>query len=191
MGDFAKALTSLIGTLKAKIEVKIGILQKEVAGIGDIVTDLSQKTTETVLYTPQDLSDDQKRQARDNIGVQKEVLKVTFTENTNGWISADITFEDIAEAYKEGWFLFGDFNHSIYYVDNWSPGTRDYKFRKYKDPTDVIYWFEAMYTWQHYTDDWNGRLVPKVTTSDNGKFLQVVNGAWAAAEIQDANGEEF
>ena len=30
-----------------------------------------------------------------------------------------------------------------------------------------------------------------VTTSDNGKFLQVVNGAWAAAEIQDANGEEF
>ena len=30
-----------------------------------------------------------------------------------------------------------------------------------------------------------------VTTSDNGKFLRVVNGAWAAAEIQNANGEEF
>ena len=35
------------------------------------------------------------------------------------------------------------------------------------------------------------REVPAVTTSDNGKFLQVVNGAWAAAEIQNANGEEF
>lgn len=30
-----------------------------------------------------------------------------------------------------------------------------------------------------------------VTTSDNGKFLRVVNGAWAASEIQNANGEEF
>lgn len=30
-----------------------------------------------------------------------------------------------------------------------------------------------------------------VTASDNGKFLRVVNGAWAAAEIQNANGEEF
>lgn len=33
--------------------------------------------------------------------------------------------------------------------------------------------------------------LPTVNTSDNGKFLRVVNGAWAAAEIQNANGEEF
>ena len=33
--------------------------------------------------------------------------------------------------------------------------------------------------------------VPSVTTSDNGKFLRVVNGAWAAVAIADANGVKF
>ncbi len=35
------------------------------------------------------------------------------------------------------------------------------------------------------------RELPSVTPSDNGKFLRVVNGAWAAAEVADANGEGF
>ena len=33
--------------------------------------------------------------------------------------------------------------------------------------------------------------VPAVTTTDNGKFLRVVNGAWAAAAIDNANGVSF
>ena len=33
--------------------------------------------------------------------------------------------------------------------------------------------------------------VPSVTTADNGKFLRVVNGAWAAVEIPNANGVSF
>ena len=33
--------------------------------------------------------------------------------------------------------------------------------------------------------------VPAVTASDNGKFLRVVNGAWAAVEIANANGGSF
>lgn len=33
--------------------------------------------------------------------------------------------------------------------------------------------------------------LPNVTTADNGKFLRVVNGAWAAAEIANANGGSF
>lgn len=33
--------------------------------------------------------------------------------------------------------------------------------------------------------------LPNVTTTDNGKFLRVVNGAWAAAEIANANGGSF
>ena len=33
--------------------------------------------------------------------------------------------------------------------------------------------------------------VPAVTTTDNGKFLRVVNGAWAAVAIADANGVKF
>ena len=33
--------------------------------------------------------------------------------------------------------------------------------------------------------------VPSVTTADNGKFLRVVNGAWVAAAIDNANGGSF
>lgn len=33
--------------------------------------------------------------------------------------------------------------------------------------------------------------VPLVTSADNGKFLRVVSGAWAAAAINDANGVSF
>ena len=33
--------------------------------------------------------------------------------------------------------------------------------------------------------------VPAVTTADNGKFLRVVNGAWAVAEVDNANGVKF
>ena len=33
--------------------------------------------------------------------------------------------------------------------------------------------------------------LPTVTTEDNGKFLRVVNGAWAAATIENANGVSF
>ena len=35
------------------------------------------------------------------------------------------------------------------------------------------------------------REVPAVTTADNGKFLRVVNGAWVAVEIANANGGSF
>ena len=33
--------------------------------------------------------------------------------------------------------------------------------------------------------------LPNVTTADNGKFLRVVNGKWAAVEIANANGGSF
>ena len=33
--------------------------------------------------------------------------------------------------------------------------------------------------------------VPAVTTTDNGKFMRVVNGAWAAATVNNANGVSF
>ena len=35
------------------------------------------------------------------------------------------------------------------------------------------------------------RELPNVTTADNGKFLRVVSGAWAAVEIANANGVSF
>lgn len=38
---------------------------------------------------------------------------------------------------------------------------------------------------------WGKKELPAVTASDNGKFLRVVSGAWAAASISDANGVSF
>jgi len=37
----------------------------------------------------------------------------------------------------------------------------------------------------------SGSELPAVTSSDNGKVLQVVDGAWAAASIPSANGVSF
>ena len=41
------------------------------------------------------------------------------------------------------------------------------------------------------TGDATVREVPSVTVSDNGKFLRVVSGAWAAVSISDAHGGSF
>ena len=38
---------------------------------------------------------------------------------------------------------------------------------------------------------WGKKELPAVTTSDNGKFLRVVNGAWAAEAVSDAEGVSF
>lgn len=43
----------------------------------------------------------------------------------------------------------------------------------------------------HYSLPSGGSELPSVTSSDNGKFLRVVNGAWAAATVPDANGVSF
>ena len=41
------------------------------------------------------------------------------------------------------------------------------------------------------TGDVTVREVPSVTTSDNGKFLRVVNGSWTAVAIDNASGVSF
>lgn len=37
----------------------------------------------------------------------------------------------------------------------------------------------------------DGKALPTVTSTDDGKFLRVVSGAWAAASVPDANGGAF
>ena len=44
---------------------------------------------------------------------------------------------------------------------------------------------------QNNKDSWGTKELPAVTASDNGKFLRVVSGAWAAVEIANANGGSF
>ena len=42
-----------------------------------------------------------------------------------------------------------------------------------------------------YTAGVNTQFLPAVSASDNGKFLQVVKGAWAAVTIPDAEGGSY
>ena len=35
------------------------------------------------------------------------------------------------------------------------------------------------------------KVIPNVTTADNGKFLRVVSGAWAVVTLNNAEGAEF
>lgn len=92
MGDFIKTLTSLIGSIKAKVDGKIGILQKRIDEI----------PTETVLYTPQTLTDEQQKQARDNIGADVGgyfEIRVTKSGDT---YTADKTYNEIKVAIESG-----------------------------------------------------------------------------------------
>ena len=43
----------------------------------------------------------------------------------------------------------------------------------------------------YLTPDNTGSALPVVSTSDNGKFLQVVNGAWSAVSIPSGEGVNF
>lgn len=58
--------------------------------------------------------------------------------------------------------------------------------------------FQGPVSFENNNVDFNGAtvtgltgLLPAVTTSDNGKFLRVVDGAWAAATVASANGVSF
>ena len=58
--------------------------------------------------------------------------------------------------------------------------------------------FRGPVSFENNNVDFNGAtvtgltgLLPAVTTSDNGKFLRVVDGAWAAATVASANGVTF
>ena len=42
-----------------------------------------------------------------------------------------------------------------------------------------------------YTAGVNTQFLPAVSASDNGKFLQVVKGVWAAVTIPDAEGGSY
>ena len=51
---------------------------------------------------------------------------------------------------------------------------------------------EAVGDVRNNKDKWDKNSgLPRVTAADNGKFLRVVAGAWAAASVPNANGGAF
>ena len=85
--------------------------------------------------------------------------------------------------YGNGKFVAVVYNSSIaaYSTDgiHWSSTT---KALQYPDGTDIH---------EQVKEELQIKELPNVTTADNGKFLRVVSGAWAAAEIANANGGSF
>ena len=59
-------------------------------------------SSDAVLYTAQTLTDDQKKQARDNIGAATADFVVNGTPNSDGTVTVDKTFAQIQAAIQEG-----------------------------------------------------------------------------------------
>lgn len=55
--------------------------------------------------------------------------------------------------------------------------------------TDIHITADERTKWNAAAED--KKELPSVSTSDNGKFLRVINGAWTAAAIDNANGGSF
>lgn len=197
MGDFIKTLTSLIGSIKAKVDGKIDILQKRIDDI----------PTETVLYTPQTLTEEQQKQARDNIGATDAgsmfVVITKSDQNGETIYSADKTYDEIMEAVKNG--IVPVCNNPIYdsaYGSNdircifrnsfYMPGTEYATFQSDGDE----YFYEVLIfnggkvtatskpkIMTGATTDNNGTsgMVPLPYRGDNTKFLRG-DGMWADVE---------
>lgn len=55
--------------------------------------------------------------------------------------------------------------------------------------TDIHITADERTRWNAAAED--RQELPSVSTSDNGKFLRVINGVWATAAIDNANGGSF
>lgn len=216
-------------------------LQKQIGDLADLKTEAKENlvaaineaaasgggSSDAVLYTPQTLTDAQKKQSRDNIDATSSDFVVTATLDDDNNCTVNKTFAQIQEAVQAGkkpvvrldqggttvtmplvasggYFAFAvsllvapptsaqyvvsiqDNNEVVFDMsyglglghDNALP-----QVRMSKDPREAMEIATKQYV------DASG--VPPVTAADNGKFLRVVNGAWAAAAINDANGVSF
>lgn len=150
-----------------------------------------------VIYSgPQTLTAAQQAQARENIGAVGAPYRIPITVS-GGVYSTTATgtevFENRANCYAE-------VNGVMFYpVGCNSSGPHGDLFLASAEPTasniisnDVLKITmngTAVAAVQHFTADVDA--LPVVTTSDNGKFLRVVSGAWAAAIVPDAESTEF
>lgn len=89
----------------------------------------------------------------------------------------------------------GDGEIPLVYSSSYDIGVATFTFVKQK--SSIYQGIESPYvvTWEIRGETVATRygtpLLPAVTSSDNGKFLRVVDGAWATAEITNANGVNF
>ncbi|MCQ4768995.1 hypothetical protein NE579_01035 [Intestinimonas massiliensis] len=120
-----------------------------------------------------------------------EQLVVTFTSTGSGGISADKSYAEVAAAINAGTPVLGKCGPQYYpVVQVVSSGDVNTILFEYTNGSYV----ESFTLSQDnsvfpYSEEFGA--LPPVTASDNGKLLQVVDGAWAAVTIENAAGGSY
>ena len=119
-------------------------------------------------------------------------VSTTFVAYRLGNSEATCTFAEMLEAWKRG---------DICILRYGADGMLEYQLFAVVDNESITFTYvdgdiirEIVWTADgNFTDNNKGlaKELPTVTTADNGKFLRVVSGAWAAVEIANANGGSF
>lgn len=123
-----------------------------------------------------------------------EQLVVTFSEPGSNWVS-NRTFAEVRAAMDAGTPVIGYVasSHRYYALTAYNPNA-DYDYIEFA--LNYGHWVERFVLNEtnevsHEDVDLESDHLPSVTTSDNGKLLQVVNGAWAAVTIENAAGGSY
>ena len=123
-----------------------------------------------------------------------EQLVVTFSESGSNWVS-NRTFAEVRAAMDAGTPVIGYVasSHMYYALTAYNPNA-DYDYIEFA--LNYGHWVERFVLNEtnevsHEDVDLESDHLPSVTSSDNGKVLQVVNGAWAAVTIENAAGGSY
>lgn len=123
-----------------------------------------------------------------------EQLVVTFSESGSNWVS-NRTFAEVRAAMDAGTPVIGYVasSHRYYALTAYNPNA-DYDYIEFA--LNYGHWVERFVLDEtnevsHEDVDLESDHLPSVTSSDNGKLLQVVNGAWAAVTIENAAGGSY
>ena len=123
-----------------------------------------------------------------------EQLVVTFSESGSNWVS-NRTFAEVRAAMDAGTPVIGYVasSHRYYALTAYNPNA-DYDYIEFA--LNYGHWVERFVLNEtnevsHEDVDLESDHLPYVTASDDGKLLQVVNGAWAAVTIENAAGGRY
>lgn len=157
---------------------------------------------EALGYKPIGYADVPVKKVNGATGNVKSTFYVTITIAKDESISADKTLKEIYTAYENGYAVYAKTATSPQIIVPLTIAVHsgnDYAVVfngavTFGDTTEYAISNEGS-GWTIYAKDIafkdNIPDIPAVTTADNGKILRVVNGAWAAVEIANANGGSF
>lgn len=117
-------------------------------------------------------------------------LEITITQNGQTY-SFSATAAEIAANADNCVLIMGDIKHKPSFIEHGSTWTRIY----WIDGTTTLTIYELSSNGTNQTlitsYDPNPDELPTVTAADNGKFLRVANGAWAAQTVPSAESNSF